>query len=313
MANRRENDNQHAVHEFLKEHYRTQDSFTKAELRAITKWPKEDTFRTYWAKQYAPLLVRTGANRFRVGEAFRPFVSWQSFQRHVSQVRRVSSDYTFLTYSKLLIFEFFMPLRNETILKSSLDTVFYKDRISARLKAVSSELHMRFPKRQGETDDQYMAFIQIWLADRFSGYSIHHVAGRFKGDATLSFKEVAKLQGEGGQYLFDETTAVVRFIFRVGIPSIRKPPLQPGQYEVQLALEDNEANTEIEEIRWFFWVLFVETILQVVNGEDEVWMLETGVRQRLYVWKLDPPQATDPDRFVSLATARSRLSTQQSR
>jgi hypothetical protein len=32
--------------------------------------------------------------------------------------------------------------------------------------------------------------------------------------------------------------------------------------------------------------LFVRAITEVVNGEDEIWMVETGLKNRLHIWQL---------------------------
>lgn len=38
---------------------------------------------------------------------------------------------------------------------------------------------------------------------------------------------------------------------------------------------------------WFFFEnLFVKSVLQLVNGEAEVWMVETGMNQRIWIWKV---------------------------
>jgi hypothetical protein len=34
-------------------------------------------------------------------------------------------------------------------------------------------------------------------------------------------------------------------------------------------------------------VLFVQSIVQVVNGEDEIWMIEGGMRNRLHIWRVE--------------------------
>lgn len=44
---------------------------------------------------------------------------------------------------------------------------------------------------------------------------------------------------------------------------------------------------EAAVIRWFFWLLFVQSILQVVNGQDEIGMLESGIRNRLHIWRME--------------------------
>src|SRR5208283_1880181 len=108
-------ENQRAVFDFLVARYKSQQRFTKAELEAQTTW-RGKTFPTYWTKLYEQFVVRSGTN-FRVGDAFRPFTNWSAFQRHVTQNRASSSQYTLLRYDSLPIFEFFMPLTNETHLR----------------------------------------------------------------------------------------------------------------------------------------------------------------------------------------------------
>ncbi len=40
-------------------------------------------------------------------------------------------------------------------------------------------------------------------------------------------------------------------------------------------------------IRWFFNELFVQSILEVVNGEDEIWLLESGIQNQLHIYKVE--------------------------
>ena len=75
------------------------------------------TFKTYWTKQFRPLLVPVG-NKFRVSEVFRRFVDWERFKTHVTQNRSVRSDYSSVTYRDVMMFEFFMPLTNEGYLRT---------------------------------------------------------------------------------------------------------------------------------------------------------------------------------------------------
>lgn len=44
---------------------------------------------------------------------------------------------------------------------------------------------------------------------------------------------------------------------------------------------------EASLIRWLFDALFVQSILEVVNGEDEIWLLESGIQNRLYIYKAE--------------------------
>src|SRR5437899_5684613 len=117
-------ENQRKVFEFLTDHLDSQEPFSKAELERITTW-KRKTFPTYWSKQYEQFVVGAPNNQYLVSESFRPFADWNKFQQHVTQVRRVLSDYKPATYINLT-FEFFMPLSNEAHLKITLNSLFYK-------------------------------------------------------------------------------------------------------------------------------------------------------------------------------------------
>jgi hypothetical protein len=92
----------------------------------------------------------------------------------------------------------------------------------------------------------------------------------------------------GGRYLIDETTAVVRFII----------PCQTGMFTLFDTLEsvgdllglfdsqdDTALEAEVSLVRKLFFLLFVETIVRTVKGEEEIWLVESGVRQRLYRWE----------------------------
>jgi hypothetical protein len=114
---------QRAAFEFFSEKYRTQEAFTKGELQAQTSWDWKST-TTYWSKQYEPFTkavppILTGAaqkdQKFRVTRAFLPFGSWTKFRRHVSQKRRLTYEYEHEIFDTVLLFDFFLPLTNETV------------------------------------------------------------------------------------------------------------------------------------------------------------------------------------------------------
>lgn len=255
--------NQKKAFDFLTDHLDSQAVFTKEEFERATSWIKK-SFDTYWSKQFKSLVVETANNKYRVSDSFRRIAEWNKFQQHVTQVRRVAStDYKTLTFDNVLTFEFFMPLSNEAHLRTTLDTLFYKDTLLARLNAHDEdELFERFGKDPAESKAIYLDRLCHWIAPRFVGYSISHVSGRFRAEALSTRKEVADLPPRK-RYLIDETTAVTRFIF----------PCK----------DDNEA----AQIRWFFEVLFVNSIIQLVNGEDEIWMVESGTRNRVYIWRVE--------------------------
>jgi len=262
-------DSQKAAHALLVKHFHSQEPFSLQDFIDATGWDKPGTYRTYLGKLYRGLTENVGGGPFkisetaqyRVTEAFRRLVSWPKFKQHVTQVRRVVTDYD-PTTSEVLIFDFLMPLTNEASLRITLDALFFKDTLLAKLKTVSSEeLEKLFPRSGSETEGQYFDSILKFIEQRFVGYSISHVDGRFRSGKVLTQDEVAAFQKLGHRYLIDETTAVTRFIF---------------PYKDQ---------DELEKVRYLFRALFVRSIIQLVNGEEQIWMLESGPQSRVHIWE----------------------------
>ena len=257
-------EDQRNVFEFLCDRLDSQESFAKQELGEVTEW-SQSSLNTYWSKQFRPFVRSVGGGQFRVTEGFRPFATWEKFRQHVTQVRQVTAtDYTRREYENVLIFEFFMPLTNEPALRGTLDNLFYKDALLSKLRSIGpAELGEQMARNDGESDDEYLERICAWISGSklFVGYSISHVSGRFRSAELVTREEAAEIE-KRRRYLVDETTAVTRFIF----------PCE----------ED-----EVERVRWFFNALFVESIIEVVNGEDEIWMVESGMRSRLHIWRVE--------------------------
>lgn len=273
---------QRAAFEFLREKYATQELFTLKQFQLAAGFT-DDSIGTYVSKQFRDLLVEVSPNTYRVSLAFRQYSSWPKFRDNVvTQNRILTHEYDVSSYENVVMFEFFMPLRNEEALRVALDGLFYKDSIKLRLGTINEpNLKRQFPKQSHETDDDYYEGICNWLAERFVGYSISHVSGRFRVSPLKTKLEA--LQGEAktlGGYLVDETTAAVRFIF----PCKGKPPV-PTALPLSGGFEE-ALREEASSIRWFFNQLFVQSILEVVNGEDEIWLLESGMQNQLHIYKV---------------------------
>ena len=117
-------ENQRAAFGFLTEHYESQQPFSKEDLQEVTTWGRV-ALNTYWSKQLRAFVKDAGPGLFRVSEAFRSYSTWTAFRQHVTQVRALAAtDYSHSTYDNVLIFEFFMPLTNETELRGTLDALF---------------------------------------------------------------------------------------------------------------------------------------------------------------------------------------------
>lgn len=251
---------QRAAHQFILEHLQSQEPFTIEEFRNATGWEKPGTLNTYLRKQYKGLFEKVGSDQYRVSEAFRKLVSWRKFKQHVTQVRRVVTNYE-PSSSEVMIYDFLMPLTNEAHLRTTLDALFYKDSLLARLKTIGTpELKKNF-SLSDEPDEDYLVSILAFIESHFVGYSISHVDGRFRSGKLRTQGEVANIQKKGERYLIDETTAVTRFIFPY------------------------ENDKQLEDIRYLFRILFVRSIIQLVNGEEQIWMIETGPRNRVHIWQ----------------------------
>ena len=265
-----ETKNQREAFHFLRECFREDRAFSKAELAQQVGW-SDKSISTYWSKHFQPFLqlappILKGAQKkqqqYRVTDVFLTVGTWPRFRRHVSQKRHLTFEYEHLEYHTVLIFEFFLPLTNETVLRNALDALFYRDTIQKKLLAIGlAELKSRFVPSSGESDKDYLDRLIAWIGDQFGGYSISHVAGRFRAEQVLTMQDAAGLQERGGRYLIDETTAVTRFIF----------PCDDGSHA--------------KRVSWFFHQLFVESVIQVA-GEAEIWMIESGRgNPRLHKWR----------------------------
>jgi hypothetical protein len=255
---------------FLRQRWMDQALFTTEEFRSATGW-SDVSFRTYLSKQFKGLLEKVG-DKFRVRLNFRKVASWDRFRWDVVSQKRVRGrSYAPPEETCAVVFEFFMPLRNEEWLRSALDGLFFAEPLRNRLATrVHARLVEHFPLREGETSEQHRDRVTGWISEKFGGYSVSHVSGRFRGAPLMTKAKALEMEESGtGRYLIDETTAVVRFIIPCGRPGGNEPG----------------AIKEAEVVRWVFEQFFVQTVLEAVDGEDEVWVMESGLRSRLHRYK----------------------------
>lgn len=253
---------QRAAFKFLREHLQSQETFTLQDFTDATGWDKPGTINTYLRKHFKGIIEKVGSDNLRVTDAFWKLTTWRKFKAHVTQVRRVVTNYEPKT-SKILIYDFLMPLTNEEHLRMTLDSLFYKDRIRARLKTIGvAALSEKFPKAEGTSDASYLESVLAFIKDRLVGYSISHVSGRFRSGPLLTQQEASAQEKKGRRYLIDETTAVTRFIFPYS------------------------SDTELVAIKYLFQALFIRSIIQLVNGEEQIWMVESGsAGSQLHMWE----------------------------
>ncbi len=280
-------DPQRRAFKFLRQHLLSGEHFVLRDFIEATGWDKPGTYKTYLQKQYRGLIenVEGGSFRivldgkYRVTEAFRKFLDWRKFRQHVSQKRAVGGDYRH-SVSKVLVYDFLMPLTHETDLRITLDALFYEDTIVAKLKGIDRpKLNEYFKPTEGQTEVDYLKEILDFIGNNFVGYSIYHVDGRFRAADILDFDRIAVRSKKGARYLIDETTAVTRFIF-------------PWDSDEQL-----------QTIRFLFEQLFVRGMIDLVEGEQQIWMLENGSERLVHIWRAPDDSAADVEATADEAEA----------
>ena len=81
--------------------------------------------------------------------------------------------------SKVLIYDFQVPLTREALLRKTLDDLFFRDTLVTRLRALrGDELEEVFPRASEQGDWHHLERILDFIQERFAGYSITHVSGR---------------------------------------------------------------------------------------------------------------------------------------
>ena len=251
---------QRKAHRFFSERMATLEPFTKQDLMDASGWSRSSV-DTYWSKQFKSLIEDLGDGTYRLKERFRSYLDWKKFHFIVTQVRTPPPVYEPTVYQTIIVYEFYLPLSHENSLRFTLDSLFFKDSIIPRLKRAGiPALEKLFPRSLTENDEQLVERICDFVGSKFQGYSIYHVRGRFRSGDLTDEDGAAELRKQGMPYLIDETTAVTRFVFPC-------------------------AKDETEKVRFLFKELFVETITQQISGEDEVWMVESGLQNCIHVWK----------------------------
>lgn len=202
--------------------------------------------------------------------------------------------YRHIRYDEFVIYEFLLPLTREGQLRRALDSLFYSDTIERRLLQIGLDrMEEIVPRAAALRDEQYIGHILALVADRFAGYSLDHVNGRYRAAGLLSQREAGDIVAQEGRYLVDETTAVVRFIVKcMSARTEYEPHLRPFRQAPEPDAAMARAGAAIEEevrlIRALFFALFAEAVVHMVEGEDEIWLVETGPTRRLYVWEHRP-------------------------
>jgi hypothetical protein len=277
----KKHERQEVAYEFLRARG-ADGEFTLAELVEATGW-KTSTAETHVRKHYDDWVVVCGDGVFKVLPEFQR-VTKEHFLRHCSQVRRVFTDYVESEYSAISLFEFLLPMSRETQLRATLDDLFYADTLNRRFEELGAErLETLVPREPKETQTAYRSRLLSIVSGWFGGYSISLVNGRFRAASLRTRKDAVQHHIDTDRpYLIDETTASVRFI--VPIPASKSSKEDVGTMDLSQSM--GAVAADARRVREFFFALFVEAVIRIVNGEDVIWLLEDSPLGRvLHTWE----------------------------
>jgi len=264
-----------------------QTLFTRDDFISATGWTLS-SIKTYMSKQWKEYIEKLDGD-LRVKREFCR-LSLTAFQHLATQSRKVFTEYNRAKYGQVVTYEFLLPLTRQGELRRSLDDLFYSDTIMRRVKEIGlPKFESEFLREQCETDEDYTDRIIAFASDHFDGYSMGQVSGRFRANELMIRQHAGNLIAEDKEYLIDEITANVRFIIPCMSSKVSYDEHSGSISEfVDASLEDvtiEAVTAEIKRIRSLFFHLFVEAVVRSIQGEEEIWLLENGATQRLFVWE----------------------------
>lgn len=270
---------------FLQARARSTESFTLDEINQATGW-SGTTFETYKSKYLKGLVIQKDG-QFVVKPEFLKIGPTQ-FQSLSTQVKNIFAKYDRLRYEEVFVFEFLLPLTREDELRTALDELFYADTLKQRLSEIGLEVIATWDgaeRESGEQSDVYLERLVTMISDRFRGYSISHLQGRFRAGELLTRQDAAKWLESGQRYLIDETTASLRFI--IPVENTRTAhSVGFGDLSSSAARPTLGLSQERSWVRRVFFDVFVEAVVRNVTDEDEIWLIEqSAAGPHLYVWR----------------------------
>jgi hypothetical protein len=274
------------AYEFFAKRVDDRNTFSIQELADYCGW-KSSTPRTYVGKKWKDFLEPVGLGKYRVKPDFKR-IGRSQFLGQASQKAPVYTEYERAKHDHVIIYEFLLPLTREDKLRAALDELFFSDCLKQRVREVGlSKLEEVVPRPADMDDEAYLDHV-LEAASIFGGYSILHVSGRFRGQRLISRQNAGGLLADGVRYLIDETTAVVRFIIpcQTGCSSFEEDYGARGEIHAAAKCPQDQLEAEVRQIRGLFFLLFAEAVVRTVKGEDEIWLVESGVKSRVYRWSV---------------------------
>jgi len=264
--------------DFLVEHGQTRKPFSIEQFSDETGWTNSETQENI-EDRLSDIVYVEEEDCFCRPEILR--VRLDDFEELLHQKKRLFTDYLLEVSSSILIYEFFMPLSREDRLREALDNLFYRDTIEQRIQEITiSRIREGLKLPANHSDEDIRKRVFDFMESTIGGYSIYLVNGRYRADRLASRADVASRPFAYGPYIVDETTAIVRFILPVETDA--------GKFEygkvLQPAAMPVGTKKRAESMSWLFLNFFAEAMIRVVRQEDEIWLLESGLRSAFYRW-----------------------------
>ena len=264
--------------DFLVEHAQAGKLFSIEQFSTETGWDIGETQENILVR-LSDLIEKKGDKHYAKPEILR--VRLDDFKELLYQKKRLFTDYTLEVSPSILIYEFFMPLSREDRLREALDNLFYRDAIEQRILEIGIlKIRDGLKLSADYSEEKIHQYVFDFIENTIGGYSIYLVNGRYRADTLASRSEVVTRPFAYGPYIVDETTAIVRFILPVETDA--------GKFEFGKILEPASVSIDPKKradiVSWLFLNFFAEAIIRVVKKEDEIWLLESGMRSAFYRW-----------------------------
>jgi hypothetical protein len=288
------------AYQFFKERLLSEEPFTSRELKTATGWEAK-TFDNYWSKHWKEIIEKQRDGKFKVKPAFQ-YLTENRFLASWTQTSKFFVQYEKVKYEEIVQYEFLLPLTHEGQLHKALDGPFYEDTIRRRLMDIGLDQVKKWIGRDTkETYNDYIRRVCQVVSNRFKGYSISHVTGRYlAGDVTTRAKAAEMLANEEA-YIIDETTAVVRFITLLETTKAITGYFDNLEGDEVIDISQDTAK-EVSLVRWLFFNVFAEAVVRTVEGEDQIWLIEeTPRKRRLFVWRKEESGKDQKEVSVEIA------------
>ncbi len=264
--------------DFLYSHAQERKSFSLAQFSSETEWSITEAQENI-TNRLSDIVNQEGEEYFAKPEILR--VRLADFNELLHQKKRLFTDYILEVSPSILMYEFFMPLSREDRLREALENLFYRDTIEQRIQEIGfTKIRDGLKLSPDHSEDKIKQLIFDFMESTIGGYSIYMVNGRYRADSLASREEVSTRPFAYGPYIVDETTAIVRFVLPVETAA--------GNFEYGEVLEPASIAIVTQEradlVRWLFLNFFAEAIIRVIQTEDEIWLLESGMRSAFYKW-----------------------------